>query len=184
KNENVEITKMSEKEKEDLEKLTSKNNDIIQLEKKIKKDGFTEFKLNDENSKLKYIIKNQDGKKEYGFIVSTVYKNTKTKEIIVSELIYDSYHNKITKFVAEKRKQTENKEGKLIVNKNYIAQEDNQNAPQAVGFKWNGKAFACSMGGLYACAHYCGVWAIVNPIAGAGCEVVCGTAFAAACSLN
>ncbi|WP_239557444.1 putative immunity/bacteriocin fusion bifunctional protein [Staphylococcus aureus] len=24
------------------------------------------------------------------------------------------------------------------------------------------------------CAHYCGVWAIVNPIAGGVCEAVCG----------
>ncbi|EII2105203.1 hypothetical protein LG086_001059 [Staphylococcus pseudintermedius] len=62
--------------------------------------------------------------------------------------------------------------------------KENQNAPQAVGFRWNGKAFTCSMGRFYACAHYCGMRAIVSLIVGAGCEVICGAAFATACTLN
>ncbi|WP_460413832.1 putative immunity/bacteriocin fusion bifunctional protein, partial [Staphylococcus aureus] len=98
---------------------------------------------------------------------------------------YDNYNKKITKFIAEKRSMTENKEGKILINKNYVeykAEKVDKNRPVTyAGFKWNGKAFACSMAGLYACAHYCGVWAIVNPIAGGVCEAVCGTSFAAGC---
>ncbi|EGQ2823448.1 hypothetical protein H7N57_001745 [Staphylococcus pseudintermedius] len=62
--------------------------------------------------------------------------------------------------------------------------KENQNAPQALGFRWNGKAFTCSMGGFYACAYYCGMRAIVSLIAGARCEVICGTVFTTACALS
>lgn len=44
-------------------------------------------------------------------------------------------------------------------------------------------SFACSMAGLYTCIHYCGIWAVVNPIAGGTCEIVCGTAFALGCAM-
>ncbi|WP_237761049.1 putative immunity/bacteriocin fusion bifunctional protein [Staphylococcus aureus] len=40
------------------------------------------------------------------------------------------------------------------------------------------------MAGPYECAHKREVRAIVNPIAGGECEAVCGTAFAAGCSVG
>ncbi|HGE9035465.1 TPA: putative immunity/bacteriocin fusion bifunctional protein [Staphylococcus pseudintermedius] len=35
--------------------------------------------------------------------------------------------------------------------------KEKQNEPEAVGVRWNGKAYTCSMGRFYACAHYCGM---------------------------
>ncbi|WP_460997065.1 putative immunity/bacteriocin fusion bifunctional protein, partial [Staphylococcus aureus] len=65
------------------------------------------------------------------------------------------------------------------------AEKVDKNRPVAyAGVKWNGKAFAGSMAGLYACAHYGGVGAIVNPRAGGVGEAVCGTAFAAGGSVG
>lgn len=51
-------------------------------------------------------------------------------------------------------------------------------------FHWDGKSFACSLAGLFACGEYCGVWAVVNVGAGATCSGVCGIAWAAVCSLG
>ncbi|WP_229293688.1 putative immunity/bacteriocin fusion bifunctional protein [Staphylococcus ratti] len=170
---------MSKEEIKFVQNLKDKDKTIKNFENQMKKVGFKEIKLDDKNSKLKYISKKAKEKDVYGFIVNTAYKNEKTKEIVVSETIYDSYNKKITKFVAGKQKMEKNAKDKILVNKNYIEKKDST----TYGFTWNGKAFACSMGGLLACAHYCGIWLIVNPIAGGTCQAVCGTAFAAACSL-
>ncbi|HGZ3149566.1 TPA: putative immunity/bacteriocin fusion bifunctional protein [Staphylococcus aureus] len=188
KSKNIEVTQMTKKEISFLEQLQNKNEDMQKFEKQMKKEGFKKIKLEDKNSKLKYLATEANDKNAYGYIANNAYKNEKTKEIVVSETIYDNYNKKITKFIAEKRSMTENKEGKILINKNYVeykAEKVDKNRPVTyAGFKWNGKAFACSMAGLYACAHYCGVWAIVNPIAGGVCEAVCGTAFAAGCSVG
>lgn len=187
KNENVEITQMNQDEINFLKKLQSKDSNIKNFENKMQKEGFKEIPLDAKNSKLKYTTNYTNNKKGYGYIVNSAYKNKNTKEIVISETIYDSHNKKITKFVAEKRNMDNNKNGKLLVNKNYVdnnSQGNNQDQTATRGFKWNGKSFACSMAGLYACAHYCGVWAVVNPIAGGTCEAVCGTAFAAACSVS
>lgn len=188
KSKNIEVSQMTKKEISFLEQLQNKNEDMQKFEKQMKKEEFKKIKLEDKNSKLKYLATEANDKNAYGYIANNAYKNEKTKEIVVSETIYDNYNKKITKFIAEKRSMTENKEGKILINKNYVehkAEKVDKNKPVAyAGFKWNGKAFACSMAGLYACAHYCGVWAIVNPIAGGVCEAVCGTAFAAGCSVG
>lgn len=49
-------------------------------------------------------------------------------------------------------------------------------------FTFNGKSFACSLTGVFACVSYCGIWHIVNPAIGVGCDLLCGGAFAFACS--
>jgi len=49
-------------------------------------------------------------------------------------------------------------------------------------FEFNGRSFACSMTGLFACISYCGIWHLVNPAAGITCDILCGGAFAFACS--
>ncbi|WP_239557445.1 putative immunity/bacteriocin fusion bifunctional protein [Staphylococcus aureus] len=59
---------------------------------------------------------------------------------------------------------TENKEGKILINKNYVeykAEKVDKNRPVTyAGFKWNGKAFACSMAGLYALCSL--LWSMGN----------------------
>lgn len=49
-------------------------------------------------------------------------------------------------------------------------------------FEFNGKSFACSLTGLFACISYCGIWHLVNPVAGVTCDILCGGAFSFACS--
>ncbi|GIQ63408.1 hypothetical protein PACILC2_19760 [Paenibacillus cisolokensis] len=49
-------------------------------------------------------------------------------------------------------------------------------------FEFNGRSFACSLTGLFACISYCGIWHLVNPVAGVTCDFLCGGAFAFACS--
>lgn len=182
KDKNIEIQEMSQKEIQFLQTLQEKNKDIKNIKAQMQKENYKEIKLENINSKLKYTTKDGKG---YGFIVNSAYKNEKTKNIVVTETIYDSYNKKITKFVAEKKSSTKNQEGKLLANKDYVEKTPDKNTKiLKAGFKWNGKSFSCSMAGLYACAHYCGVWAIVNPIAGGACQAVCGTAFAAACSVG
>ncbi|WP_296975622.1 putative immunity/bacteriocin fusion bifunctional protein [Thermobacillus sp. ZCTH02-B1] len=61
----------------------------------------------------------------------------------------------------------------------------NSNAPGQIipfDFEFNGQSFACSLTGLFACITYCGIWHLVNPAAGVTCDILCGTAFAFACS--
>lgn len=56
----------------------------------------------------------------------------------------------------------------------------------ASDFKWNGQSFACGMTGVFACITYCGVVGLAcGPGAaacGTVCDLVCGAAFAFACS--
>ncbi|KTE94018.1 hypothetical protein FE68_15115, partial [Staphylococcus aureus] len=82
----------------------------------------------------------------------------------------------------------ESKEGKILSNKKYVeykAERGDKSGPvTCAGLKWNGKACACCMAGLYGCARCCGVWAIVNPVAGGVCESVWVTAFAGGCSVG
>ncbi|MDT0124412.1 putative immunity/bacteriocin fusion bifunctional protein [Paenibacillus sp. RRE4] len=49
-------------------------------------------------------------------------------------------------------------------------------------FNFNGKSFACSLTGVFACISYCGIWHVVNPAVGVGCDILCGGAFAFACA--
>ncbi|CAM4437088.1 putative immunity/bacteriocin fusion bifunctional protein [Paenibacillus tarimensis] len=49
-------------------------------------------------------------------------------------------------------------------------------------FQFNGQSFVCSMTGLFACISYCGIWHLVNPGEGLTCDILCGGAFAFACS--
>ncbi len=49
-------------------------------------------------------------------------------------------------------------------------------------FNFNGKSFACSLTGVFACISYCGIWHVVNPAIGVGCDILCGGAFAFACA--
>jgi hypothetical protein len=61
----------------------------------------------------------------------------------------------------------------------------NSNAPGQIApfdFEFNGQSFACSLTGLFNCISYCGIRHLVNPAAGVTCDILCGTAFAFACS--
>ncbi|GAB5786712.1 hypothetical protein JMUB7518_27410 [Staphylococcus aureus] len=131
---------MTKKEISFLEQLQNKNEDMQKFEKQMKKEGFKKIKLEDKNSKLKYLATEANDKNAYGYIANNAYKNEKTKEIVVSETIYDNYNKKITKFIAEKRSMTENKEGKILINKNYVeykAEKVDKNRPVTyAGFKW------------------------------------------------
>lgn len=49
-------------------------------------------------------------------------------------------------------------------------------------FEFNGQSFACSLTGVFACISYCGIWHLVNPGVGVTCDLLCGAAFAFACS--
>lgn len=58
---------------------------------------------------------------------------------------------------------------------------------QARGFTFNGVSFACGMSGLIACASMCAGLHFI-PLVGVGvgvtCDFLCGTAFAAGCSIS
>ncbi|EUX26992.1 hypothetical protein O452_02748, partial [Staphylococcus aureus M0327] len=132
KSKNIEVSQMTKKEISFLEQLQNKNEDMQKFEKQMKKEGFKKIKLEDKNSKLKYLATEANDKNAYGYIANNAYKNEKTKEIVVSETIYDNYNKKITKFIAEKRSMTENKEGKILINKNYVeykAEKVDKNRP-------------------------------------------------------
>lgn len=185
----VNINVMSSSEINNVNNSENQISDITSFRKKIMNQGFKEMKLENQNSNLKYSKKTEDGIID-GYISNKAYKNTKTNEIIVTETLYDTYYNEVSQFVAEKRSINSNSNnGKLLLNyksQNIVKADDTKDHQITTyskkKFKFNGKSFACSLGGLYACGQFCGVWAAVHPIAGGTCGAVCGGAFAAACS--
>ncbi|MCO4338802.1 putative immunity/bacteriocin fusion bifunctional protein [Staphylococcus agnetis] len=191
KNEKIDIHVMSEKEKNEIIKLENAILQVKKFKEEMNKQGFKEIQMSNEDSSLKYIDK-KSNKNQYGYITNHVYKNAKTNEVVISQTIYDSYNKKITKFVAGKQNLKVKSEEKLIINykdtqndaKSTSDNAEKNTVIRASSFKFAGKSFACGMGGVLACGHYCGIWAIVNPIAGGTCGAVCGTAFTAACSLQ
>ncbi|WP_461094211.1 putative immunity/bacteriocin fusion bifunctional protein, partial [Staphylococcus aureus] len=84
KSKNIEVSQMTKKEISFLEQLQNKNEDMQKFEKQMKKEGFKKIKLEDKNSKLKYLATEANDKNAYGYIANNAYKNEKTKEIVVS----------------------------------------------------------------------------------------------------
>lgn len=172
---NIDINVMNEDE---IRSTTNKENnvdEIFETKQQIISDGFVEIEIGNEESKLKYV--SEDDKELYVHIITRAYENTETKEVIVTQTIFDGANNEIEQFLAEKSSTDNPEENIQLVNyTNPIPQI------QTFDFSFNGKSFVCSVAGLLACGQYCGIWALVNPIAGGTCAGVCGIAFAAACA--
>lgn len=189
KNEEIKVEVLSDKDLKKIDEVKNEMKLILDYENKIAEDGFEKVEIDRENTKIKYSAFTEVGR-VYTYVSSDVYKNEKTKEIIVSEIIYDTYSEEIKQFLVEKRSMVDPEDEEILVN--YISDDYlNENVDKKdniismfKSFKWNGKSFACSMGGLALCGHHCGLWALFNPVAGGGCAVVCGTLFAAACAFE
>lgn len=187
--EGVKVEVLSDEDLKRLKEAEKELEEISDFRGQVSKDGFEKVELDRENSKIKYSAFTDKGR-VYTYMSSDAYKNEKTKEVIISEVVYDTYSEEIKQFVVEKRSMVDPEVSEILVN--YINGDlSNENLDEKddgfslyAGFKWNGKSFTCSMGGLALCGHHCALWAIFNPIAGGGCAVVCGTVFAAACSLS
>ncbi|OWR30565.1 hypothetical protein CDO73_11705 [Saccharibacillus sp. O23] len=185
KNQPINIDVLTSEELIKVVGLENENQEIQNINQQIHQQKFEEIQLSNHNSKLKYSLKGDAA--IYTYMVTRAYNNIEKNEIIVTQTIVNGTDNKIEKFVAEKTNASDPDSKHLLANYQNTdtqnQQKDSLSAKAAGGmFLWNGKSFTCSVVGLYACAQYCGVWALVNPIAGGGCSVVCGVAFAAACS--
>lgn len=188
---NVNIDVMTDKEVKDLYKMEEEIEEAKNLKNEIEKNNFEKVLIENENSKIKYSALTSEGK-VYTYMSNDIYKNKETNELIVTQTIYDSYSNEIKQFVAEKRSMEDPDQKEILLNykdenidNQNIDKKDNDDGISLFkSFTWNGKSFACSMTGLFACGQYCAVWAMVNPIAGGTCSAVCGTVFAAACAVS
>ena len=189
KNEEIKVEVLSDKDLKKIDEVKNEMKLILDYENKIAEDGFEKVEIDRENTKIKYSAFTEVGR-VYTYVSSDVYKNEKTKEIIVSEIIYDTYSEEIKQFLVEKRSMVDPEDEEILVN--YIIDDYlNENVDKkdniismCKSFKWNWEAFTCIMVSLALCGHHCGLWALFNPVAGGGCAVVCGTLFAAACAFE
>lgn len=175
--EDVVMEVMSNPEKDYIDDKLSNISSVNNLKNELKKDGFKKQKVDNEKTSYKYSIA---GTNETVYMTSDVYESK--DEMVVTFTQYNEYNDKISLFYAEKRSAVDSeKEPEILME--YIPETDNSSdGISTYDFNWNGKSFACSATGLLACGQYCGVWALVNPIAGGTCGAICGTAFAAACA--
>jgi putative immunity protein/bacteriocin len=200
----VNVNVLSENELDFLEDKEKSIKTIVSFKEDLVNSNFENFSMKKDDSKLKYSGQTEDGIVDM-YMSNDTYINEKTNELIVTTVIYDSYSDQIIQFLAEKRSMDDAEKTEILINwknkdresfsKNkkkdtvIVADNSGEKNQYAVNkkkkkkkFKWNGKSFVCSMGGLLACGQYCAVWALVNPIAGGTCSAVCGTAFAAVCA--
>ncbi|MEW4195855.1 putative immunity/bacteriocin fusion bifunctional protein [Bacillus altitudinis] len=188
KDDNITPSIMTEKDLKILKNAEKQVKEIADLRNNLKKENFDEFSLEKDIPQIKYTTETDEGN-AFVYVSNKVYKNKKTKEIIVTTSIYDNYSDKIVQFVAEKTKDNGKTREYIMNYKDYdtskITKKDNKDEEKAStskGFKWNGKSFACSSAGLLACAQICMVYAFMGPVAASVCGGACGVAFAAVCS--
>lgn len=110
------------------------------------------------------------------------YQNTKTNETVLVAAGLMQKDSNIVIYTGMVELQSTNMiKFNIYENGQLIVSSDNLPTPS---FTVDWGSFACSMAGLYTCIHYCGIWHVVNPIAGGTCDVVCGTAFALGCAVE
>ncbi len=193
--ENITPSKMTEKDLKVLKNAEKQVKEIKELRNNLQKEKFEEFALDKEIPQIKYTTDTDEGS-TFIYVSNKVYKNTKTKETIVTTSIYDNYSEKIIQFVAEKSKDNGKNREYIMNYKDYdtskVTKKDNKEDEDKAStskskkkkFKFNGKSFACSAAGLVACGQICLVYALMGPVAGGTCGAACGIAFAAVCAVT
>jgi putative immunity protein/bacteriocin len=118
----------------------------------------------------------------YAYFFMKVYENDLGEQIFAL-FVYDKNTDSLLRLEAEKMDQ----QGDLDTFFNYS--EYNKTVTNEAGeittmsFSVWGANFACSMAGVIACGAYCAmIGAATGGIGAAICSILCGTAFAAACS--
>lgn len=165
--------KINDLSKKDLSLLNEKRLENKQISDFLKKHkNYTEKDINSSLSAYKFSI-NNDGENQ--FVITQYQAYEKNGKNIVTQTVYDSYSGEILYFDASK---VDNGKAKTF----FKVEKASDNDAQASKFKFGGKSFACSMVGLAACLSYCVVWHAVSGPGGLVCDVLCGTAMAAACS--
>ncbi|OZT76208.1 putative immunity/bacteriocin fusion bifunctional protein [Salinicoccus roseus] len=170
---------MSNSEKEYIDSKLSDISSVNNFEDQLKKEKFKKQKVENEKTSYKYSIADTN---ETVYMTSDVYESK--DEMVVTFTQYNAYNDEISLFYAEKRSTVNSDEEPETLIEYTPQVKDKSDMVSTADFTWNGKSFACSATGVLACGQYCGVWALVNPVAGGTCTVVCGLAFAAACSMG
>lgn len=139
--------------------------------------GYEEISLPSKNASFK--ISDDNGT---NYLLYQAYE--KNNSYIMTTSVYDGEKDILTSFTAEKK--TINNGTKKVSNTEtliqYTASDSDSNGNISTqDWEWNGKTFACGMTGVFACIQYCGVWTLVNPYVGAGCDIVCNAAMVVAC---
>lgn len=170
--------------KEDKKTVKKLIKDKSILDKEITKELEKGFKaLN--NSEMFITFKNTNlGGYDYdkAIVYATLLKN-KNNDLLVISAWVDGTKNELIKYeIGTITNDNPEKYNSLLSYEKSKANGDFS----ASGFKWNGQSFACSMTGVFACITYCGVVGLAcGPGAaacGTVCDLVCGAAFAYACS--
>lgn len=175
-------------EDDEVEKVKNEENKIQQVnsfKESLKDKGFKKMRMKKKDTNLKYWVETEKGA-VHSYIVNEVYKNK--DKVVVTQTTYDGQTEEIQQFYANQRSMSDLEQSKDLINyKNQIVIDDveeDDGINLSSSFKWNGKSFACSMAGVLACGHHCAIWAIIHPIAGGSCTVLCGAAFAIGCSMT
>lgn len=175
----VDMTVMTNEELSYVNDKVNEIEDVTNLKNEISNDGFEELNVAKDKTSYKYSIEGSEGTAVY--MTSEVYESD--DEMIVTFTQYDEYNDNVSLYYAEKRSTVDvNQEPESMLEYSNAGENNNDGISTYASFNWNGQSFACSATGLFACAQFCGVWALVNPIAGGTCGAVCGLAFAAACA--
>ncbi|UOB98928.1 MULTISPECIES: putative immunity/bacteriocin fusion bifunctional protein [Bacillus cereus group] len=173
----VEITDTNTTDKELVKNVVNSNETLNQAITEQKENGFklynnAEMYLTYENTYL--------GGFHYdkAVVYASFLQNTNGDAVVITAWV-DAKKNKVIKYEVGKVTKEEPKKYNSIVS--YEKSKEIKS-----GFKFNGQSFACGMSGVFACITYCGVVGLAcGPAAGAcgtTCDLVCGAAFAYACS--
>ncbi|MGG0419795.1 putative immunity/bacteriocin fusion bifunctional protein [Priestia aryabhattai] len=180
--EGVTIDDTSDKDKEAVQKLLNSKKSIKDELKKQKEKGFKNYT----DAKMYMTFNNAHlGGYDYekAVVYGTLLQDADGNVLVVSAWA-DLENNKLIKYEIGKVTNDNPNEFQSLVS--YEKSKKVEGDFSASGFKWNGKSFACGMSGVLACITYCGVVGMAcGPGAaacGTVCDVVCGSAFAYACS--
>lgn len=177
--EEIEMEVMSNDEIDYVNQQSNNIESVSNLKEEIMNEGFEKVEVTNDKTSYKYTVV---GTEHTVYMTSEVYESN--DEMIVTFAQYNKYNDDISVYYAEKRSTIDvNQDPESLIeysNPGEVENDGNMIESQS-SFTWNGQEFACNMTGLFACGQVCGVWAVVNPIAGGTCTAVCGTAFGVAC---
>jgi putative immunity protein/bacteriocin len=157
------------------------NDGLLSKGTELKEANFEDYKLIDGSTMykgFKHVTLN-GYTYEYIAVKYSVYINKAGDKLITQASWIDLATKELLELTLAKIDDKQNVTPILI----YLNYHEGMNSGiNSYGFSVWGKNFACSLLGVFTCISYCGIWGLVNPIAGTTCDVLCGVAFAAACS--
>lgn len=179
----VTIDETNKEDQKLVKKMVKKQNKMNKEINKLLNKGFKDYK--DAEMFMTFNDTHLGGYDyEEAIVYASLLKDKKTGDLAMVSAWVDTKNEEIIKYTVG----TITNDNPEVYNElaSYEKAKETEGDFAASGFKWNGKSFACGMSGVLACITYCGVVGMAcgpgAPACGTVCDLVCGAAFAYACS--